>query len=228
MNALTKITVAAVLLALAIPGCAAHRVKINAYLSREFSFPEPRSDASVSIVVGSEPHEPLLEAEVARKIEYLLRRGGYDVVEQDQSQYVLTSWLSIDRGTTETDVYPVYDGGGFATASIYSHHGWISATTHVPGRTSYVPYTYTYFTRQLSLTLYQRGRWESAEDDELGPAAIWRCSANSTGKSTDLRSVANYLLAAAFEYFGQDSGQEVRVRFARGDQRIRTIHAAGR
>ena len=74
----------------------------------------------------------------------------------------------------------------------------------------------------------ERSRWESAEDDELGRGAVWRCSANSTGKSTDLRSVANYLLAAAFEYFGQDSGKEMRVRFVRGDERIRTIHAAGR
>ncbi len=233
MTPFNRTTLTLLLLSAALPGCAAQRVRVNTFLSRDLPFPrsEPQPAAAIAVIVGTEPKEPLLEAEVARKLKHFLQRRGYLVADQDAAAYVLTCFVSIDEGAAETVSDYGYRRPRLSTSYVYTHRGrWSGVTLHLPGlvyRTPY-SYTYTYYTRFCGLTLYEKNRWAAASKDDVGQAAVWTCAAASTGSSSDLRSIVNYLLAAAFNYFGADTGREVRLSFPRGDPQVREIALAGR
>jgi hypothetical protein len=88
-------------------------------------------------------------------------------------------------------------------------------------------YDYVYYTRYLGLTLYDRQLWREASEDTLGEAAVWTCNATSRGSSSDLRLIVNYLLVAAFDQFGVDSGRELRIKFEPDDPRVASMTAVG-
>lgn len=233
MNVGTACAAATGLILALTPGCAVQRLRVNAFLSHELRFPEAgRKPAPViAVVVGSEPKEPLLEAEVARKVKHLLRERGYQPGSEEHAEYVLTCWISIDEGNTECVSDYGYRYPRVATSFVYTHHGqWHSFGLHLPD-VAYGGgaggYSYTYYTRFLGLTLYERQRWAAASEDEVGAAAVWTCTAVSTGSSSDLRTAVNYLLAAGFDRFGEDTGREVRVCIDRNDPRVAAIIEAG-
>ncbi len=231
MNAIFKTAIVATLSAAILPGCAATRVRVNAYLSRDLPFPslETQPSATIAVVVGAEPDEPLLEAEVSRKVEHLIRELGYGIGTEDDADYVLACWLSIDQGPTETVWDYTYATPRFATSYVY-HGGrhWSAVGFSYPGFSYPIVYSYTYYTRFLGATLYERERWAGASEQEVARAAVWTCTASSTGSSSDLRTVANFLLAATFQYFGQDTGREVHVRLRAGHPRVAEIMLFGK
>lgn len=218
-----------VLLVLALPGCRAMDVRTTTYLSRELVFPAPATGAKIAVNVQSDPDEPLLEDEVRRKLEHLLAEHGYESRPLAESDYVLFAFFSIDSGNTATGARPVHSPGGIATTDVYSSTGqWATATTYYPGSTSYVPYSYTYFTRFLGLGLFDKDRWLAAGEDETERALVWRASTVSAGRDTDLRSVIDYLLVSTFEHFGEDTGKQVRERVRPGDDRVEALREAVR
>ncbi|MEE9294377.1 MAG: hypothetical protein V3W34_05345 [Phycisphaerae bacterium] len=241
MNAIFKTAIVATLSAAVLPGCAGTRVRVNAYLSHDLPFPslETQPPATIAVVVGSEPDEPLLEAEVSRKVEHLIRELGYGIGTEEDADYVLACWLSIDQGPTETVCDYTYATPRFTTSYVY--HGrrhWSAVGFSYPGFSYPMAYSYTYYTRFLGATLYERERWAAAypnrdrkgaaSEKEVARAAVWTCTAASTGSSSDLRTIANFLLAAAFQYFGQDTGREVHIRFTPGHPRVAEIMLAGK
>jgi len=117
-----------------------------------------------------------------------------------------------------------YQGGGTSTTYIYTNTGqWATGTTYQPGTTSYVPYSYTYFTRFLGISLYEKQRWLASEQDDLGDAIVWRATTTSAGRSSDLRSVVDYLLVTTFDHFGEDTGKRKRKTLFQGDSRVRQL-----
>lgn len=107
---------------------------------------------------------------------------------------------------------------------VYTSTGqWATGTTYHPGSITYIPYSYTYFTRYLVVNLYERGRWLSSKEKDLSDAIAWRATTISQGSSSDLRSVIDYLLVATFEEFGKDTGKRKRRTFREGDRRVREL-----
>ena len=205
-------------------GCTGYNIRVTTYLSHELGFPAPRSDIRVGVVTRSEPAEPLLEAEVKRKIEWLLRDRGYAVGPVEDCDYMLTAFFAIDAGTTATRSYPVYHPGRRTTRHLRTCRGeWITEITRLPGRTTYRSRSYTYFTRHLGMTLYHRQRWLAAGEEDIAEAIAWRSDATSRGDSSDLRRVVDYLLVAAFGFFGEDTGKQVPVSLATSDERVRSL-----
>ena len=225
---LTALTVATI--AANLTGCAAHHVRINAYRSHDLAFPVSSSQPtpSIAVVAGSEPREPLLEAEVARKVGWLVRNLGYRAGDEATADFVLTVWVSIDNGETETVLDTNYASPHYGGSYVYTHGGrWTGLSSGGGRRTNQLSYSYTYFTRSCWLTLYDRAMWQDASDQEVGEAAIWTCTSVSRGTSSDLRSMINFLLAGAFDHFGDDTGRELRIGFNRNDPHVAKIAATG-
>lgn len=210
-------------------GCRTYKVRVNAFLSHELVFPDVTESPppSIAVVVGTEPDEPLLEAEVRRKVVRLVKSTGFEIEPEDSADYVLTCWASIDRGVARTEYETYYSQPTFATSYVYGYHGqWIGVGG--AGYSYTEPHTSIYYKRFLGLTLYEREKWKAAEDKEIGEAAVWTCTSASIGTSSDLRSLVNYLLAASFDQFGIDTERELRIRYRPDDDRVMEIARMGR
>jgi hypothetical protein len=212
-------------------GCATLRVRVNAYRSADLPFPsaEAKSSATVAVVVGSEPEEPLLEAEVGRKVESLVRAAGFQIGEVESADYLLTAWVSLNEGVTETMWDIRADQARYGSTLVYSGGGyWSGVSLTVPANVYETPYEYAYYSRFLGLTLYDRARWAAADDVAKGRAAVWTCTATSVGSSSDIRTLVNYLLAGAFDRFGVDTYREITFKFKKDDPQVARIDRMGR
>ncbi len=212
----------------ALSGCARMRTRYNigvtTYLSHDLSFPPTSSSIKIAVVTSSEPSEVLLEAEVKRKIERLVRGRGFGTADVDGADYILSAFFAIDAGNAKTGATPVYQGGGVSTTRIYTNTGqWATGTTYHPGTTSYVPYSYTQFTRFLGISVYEKQRWLASTEEDLSDAIVWSATTTSAGSSSDLRSVIDYLLVETFDYFGQDTGERRRKTLFKNDKRVREL-----
>lgn len=215
-------------IALALSGCTRsdtrYAIRVTTYLSHALPFPTPRADIRIAVVAKTEPSEPLLEVEVTKKIERLVTEHGYSIGTIDDSAYILSAFFAIDDGTTAIGSYPVYRPGGTATTNIYTGSGrWAVATTRLPGSTSYRSYSYTYYTRYIGLTLYERKRWLEAGEKDLAETIAWRATTTSSGSSSDLRQVIDYLLVATFDYFGEDTGKQVHRSLKKDNEAVNAL-----
>ena len=167
-----------------------HRVGVTAYLSEDVPFPPCNKETRIAVVTESNPDEPLLEKEVKRKIEYLVDQSGYSIGTLDNTEYILSAFFAMDDGSTKTGALPVHHSGGVSRTHVYTSSGrWATGTTYHPGYTTYVPYSYTYFTRYLGVNLYERKRWLASQSADYSDAITWRATTISSGRSSDLRSV---------------------------------------
>lgn len=195
------------LFALTLMGCAAkYHVGVTTYQSPHLAFPPPGLDHRIAVVTESRPDEPLLEEEVKAKVEGLLRRRGYAVGSLNEANYVLAASFAIDDGREHLTSNVLYSSKGVTA----------------------IPYSYTSFTRFLGLDLLGRDRWVRAGREDAPDAIVWRATAYSSGSSSDLRSVIDYLLVATFEHFGEDTGRQVRTTLRDGDKRVRELRDAVR
>ncbi len=219
----------------AFGGCARTRAQtrynigVTTYLSHDLPFPPTSPSIKVAVATATEPHEVLLEAEVKRKIERLVRGRGFEVAGVDEADYILSAFFAIDAGNTKAGATPVYQGGGVSTTRVYTSTGqWATGTTFHPGTTSYVPYSYTQFTRFLGISVYEKQRWVASTKEDLSDAIVWRATTTSGGSSSDLRSVIDYLLVETFDYFGQDTGERKRKTLRQNDKRVRELRDGNR
>lgn len=227
MNRYFLALVVAALTALTTGCMTRYHVGVTSYLSDEVPFPPATKDTKIAVVAESDPDEPLLEKEVKRKIEYLVGQSGFSVGTLDNADYILSAFFAIDGGSTETGTAPVHHSGGVSTTHIYTSSGqWATGTTYHPGYTTYVPYSYTYFTRYLGVNLYERERWLTSQSEDLSDAIAWRGTTISSGSSSDLRSVIDYLLVATFEEFGEDTGKRKRSTLLKNDKRVKELRAS--
>jgi hypothetical protein len=181
------------------------------------------------VIAKTTPEEPLLEREVGRKIEVLLRQRGYPIKPVGEANHVLFAFFAVDSGSTVSGTYDVYVPGGTAYTNVYTSTGqWATATTWLPGRTEERSYSYTFFTRYLGLTLYDHARFVVSPSEHKGDAVVWRATTTSAGSSSDLRSVIDYLLVATFEHFGSDTGKQVRETLGERDERVRALRESAR
>lgn len=206
-------------------GCApTHRVRVNAFLSQEQPFPAALEGLPVAVAVGSNPRQALLEREVLREIAQRLKALGCRVVPEEECGYLLTCWIGMDGGATRENLQEVYSPGftyGYSRASDCG--SWVSIHGYSPGYSTVIPYRYTIYTRFLGLTLYDYALWHSAEEAKSENGIVWQCDARSAGESTDLRSLAQFLIAAAFSNFGEDTRREIAETFKPDDPRLHAL-----
>jgi hypothetical protein len=188
-------------------GCAAsYSVAVNGYSATGQAVRIPQ-DASISVVTDSNVPNPILEKEIATKIEKLLAEQGYNTKAEKPDYYLLYDY-GIDAGQTVTDMVPIHYPG-FYRPYPYSSVRWF-------GYTTYVPYSEVIHTRWLTLKLTEGQAYRASKSFE----PIWIGEVASAGMSSDLRELINYMLIAAFEHFAQDTQRQVTEIIYQNDERV--------
>jgi hypothetical protein len=188
-------------------GCAAsYSVTVNGYSATGQDVRIPRA-ASISVVTDSNVPNPIMEREVAAKIEILLTEQGYRTGTDEPDYYLLFDY-GIDAGRTVTDVIPIHHPG------LYRPYPFSSVRWY--GYTTYVPYSEVIHTRWLTLRLIDGEAYRTSESAE--PA--WIGEIASAGMSSDLRELINYMLIAAFEHFARDTQRQITEFIPRNDERV--------
>lgn len=188
-------------------GCStSYSVAVNGYSASGQTVRIPQA-ASISVVTDSNVPNPILEKEVAAKIEKLLDEQGY-TTSTEKPDYYLRFDYGIDAGRTVTDVMPIYHPAFYPR---YPHGSfrWY-------GYTTYVPYSEVIHTRWLTLRLIDGQAYRASRSAE--PA--WIGEVASAGMSSDLREVINYMLIAAFEHFAEDTQRQIDVFIPKDDARV--------
>lgn len=214
-------------------GCATYNVGVTSYLATDQPFPLPNADALFAVVAESEPLEPLLEHEVRRKLAYLLEQRGYPVerLSDETTRFLVAADFGIDDGRTVIGSYTIDRPGYVRTSYVYAGKGRKRVyRTFYPGYSERRYYRYKLYTSGLSLTLYdhRRARELEAADQPVDEAIIWRATAQTEQRSSDLRKHLDYLLLAALEKWGADTGPREEVRLAEGDERATELREATR
>jgi hypothetical protein len=188
-------------------GCAtSYNVAVNGY-SATGQVVRIADGAAISVVRDSNVPNPILEKEIAAKIDRLLVDQGYRTGAEKADYYLLFDY-GIDAGRTVTDVIPIHHPG-FYRPYPYSSVGWF-------GYTTYVPYSEVIHTRWLTLKLIDGEAYRTSK----GAEPVWIGEVASAGMSSDLRELMNYMLIAAFEHFAQDTQRQVTEYINRNDERV--------
>ncbi len=201
-------------------GCTTTRydIKVNGYT--EPAAPALLAPGSTFFVIENrEAKNPLLEKEVQDKINQLLVKYGYSLAPYEQADYYLFFSYGIGGDQNATVVMPDYPYGGgfgFGVGPGYSHRS--SSYFFVAPFFSYYPYAET-------VALYDRWLLINVVDGryyrERGQfRTVWVGEARSSGTSSDLRTVLNYLLLADFKKFGKNTGKAVTVEIGQEEPRV--------
>ena len=200
-------------------GCTRIQVGVNGFTPTGTTLQLPPYS---SIVVFEDPNtqNPIFEKEIAGKIQKLLNSKGYATSTFEKANFYLLFQYAIDSGRTTTGALPMYHTGGTATVNtINSSGGYSYSTVQMPGYTSYMPYSRTTYTRWLVLRLIDGKKFQ--ETQKIEP--VWIGEITSFGSSSDLRSIVNYLLVAAFEHFGENTKRRVMKILFEGDKRVKLL-----
>ncbi|MFC1635250.1 DUF4136 domain-containing protein [Planctomycetota bacterium] len=188
-------------------GCSAsYSVAVNGYSATGQVVRIPQA-ASISVVTDSNVPNPILEREVAAKIEKLLAEQGY-ATGADEPDYYLLFDYGIDAGRTVTDVVPIHRPG-FYQPYPFSSMRWY-------GYTTYMSHSEVIHTRWLALRLIDGKAYRISESAE----PVWIGELASAGMSSDLREIINYMLIAAFEHFAEDTQRQITEIIPKNDERV--------
>jgi len=189
-------------------GCSvSHTVGVNGYSSTGQALQIPQK-ASIRVVTDSNAPNPLLEKEIGKKIQRLLEKRGYGTETVQPSYYLLFKY-GIDSGRPVMDSFPIHHPSGY----------WADSGIHTPGYVTYVPHWQLVYTRWLILSLADGDIYRTSRTAE----PLWIGEVTSVGSSPDLRETVNYMLVAAFEHFGQDTGKRIAEVIPEEDERVELL-----
>jgi hypothetical protein len=205
---------------LLLSGCAVN-VRMTGFLDPSVGTSALLPGTSLSVLENGQARNPIFDQEVRGKIETLLVKHGYRIAAQDQADYLLAFSYDISSGmrigmTTaygppQTQVTSAPDGKG----------GRIFSTVTTPGAASVMPTFTEMFTRRLTLKVIDSHSVRMNQPEKV----VWIGETLSAEPSSDLRHDIDYLLAAAFAYFGRDTGKQVNVRVGADNPDVVTLRA---
>jgi len=191
-------------------GCGvSYSVNVNGYSATGQSLQISKA-ASIAVVTDSNVPNPILEKEVGAKIEKLLAQNGYRLTQDDADYYLLFDY-GIDAGRTVTDITPIH------RPVFYDPYPFTGFYPH--GYTTYVAQSEIIHTRWLILKLIKGPAYDASSNTE----PLWIGEITSTGTSSDLRELLNYMLVVAFEHFSEDTGRQLTTAISRTDERVLSL-----
>ena len=199
-----------------------YNIKVNGYT-------DPAAPAALApgssffVIENQQAQNPLLEKEVAEKLNKLLASKGFALAAYEQADYYLFFSYGLGQERTASVPLPDFDCGvGFGGHA--GRCGW-------GGGFEYGPYLFAWpgIPFYPSATpVYDRWLLINVVDgkylrDQGQFRAVWAGEARSTGASGDLRTAINYLLLADFQQFGANTGQAVAVEVSEDAPRMQGL-----
>ena len=175
---------------------------------------------SFFVIENQQAQNPLLEKEVAEKLNKLLASKGFALAAYEQADYYLFFSYGIGQDRTAWVTMPDYDcgfgiGGGAGPRCGWGGGPYFFAWPYI----TFYPTPKPVYDRWLLINVvdgkYYRDRGEFR--------AVWAGEARSTGASGDLRTAINYLLLADFQQFGSNTGQAVTVEVSEDTPRMQGL-----
>ena len=216
-----KKTSAAILLVIFLAGCATYyRVRVNGYLDASQPHDPFIRGASFYVLENKDAVNPLLENEVKSKIEALLGSKGYRVSPYDTADFYISFTYSESAGRNVTEIAPMYHPPETAVVErrVSGERRSTSFVTY-PGYTTYVPYKVTVYTASLTLQVLDAALLRASKEEKK----IWIGESVTTGQNPDLREQINYLLVAAFDRFGENTGKSLITDVSENDPQVKSL-----
>jgi hypothetical protein len=210
---------AALLVLLLLQGCtSSYMVRVDGFLNPERPLIITPGTA-IHVVDDKEAKNPILDKEVTKKIENMLKLKGYSISQFDGPVYYVLHGYGIGQERTVTRTLPVYQPGGTAIVTRTGRSGTSYSTIQLPGSTTYVPYAASVTDKWLSLKII-----DGKDYRESGKVTdIWIGEASVTGESMDLRNILNYLVIGIFDHFGENTKKQLTVNIREDDTRLRIL-----
>lgn len=201
------------LLGLSLAGCANYyNIKVNGYTGPGAAG-EIKPGGTFYIMENKEARNPLLESEIKGKITRLLETRGYPVTNifTKADYYLFFGYgLGEPRSVGVPDYYGTVGygwGGGW---------GWGGPSVAIGGPAYWGTDVVTLYDRWLQINVVEGPPYRN----EKISRSIWVGEARSSGASSDLRTVINYLLVAVFQEFGKNTGKAITVDMKENDPAV--------
>lgn len=157
----------------------------------------------VLVYTKKETSNLILEIETVEKIKKALAAYGYIPADNlSNADYVLLFEYSIDAGKAISSTESGYTLNPFTNRFESSH----STNTE------------TEYTKELTLRLF------SADKLSKTSQPLWTGKAYSHDNSFNLRKAIDYLIVAAFEHFGKETGEDTMLIINSEDERIKQLN----
>ena len=182
-----------------------HNINVNGYTDPAAQT-QLAPGGSFFVIENQKAQNPLLEKEIAGKINKLLTNKGYALTSYDQAQYYLFFSYGIGQeraaNVAMPDYYTSY-GFGLGGGSGWRGSPFVFAApffTFYPGPESR-------YDRWLLLNVVDGKYYREKGQFQT----VWVGEARSTGTSQDIRLAIDYLLLADFQQFGRNTGKVMGV-----------------
>jgi hypothetical protein len=173
------------------------------------------------IIIGQNDN-PMLSKEVTHKIGKVLEEKGYLVDNIDNADYYLVFNFVMTSSKATMNV-PLYIPGPTQTTqgNIYGYGGYVGyqQQTQTSGSYIYVPKEYVFFHRGLYLQVYDAKLCREKKQE----AQLWQGSAISSGDSSNLRDIMNYLLITAFKYLGKNTQKDICANMSSNNKKVKKL-----
>jgi hypothetical protein len=199
-------------------GCTpVYRVQVNGFADADAAgriLPHAR----ISVVERPDAENPLFEKEVARKIGKILRGKGFSLSDLGGADFLCTFNYGVGVGLTRVGSVPLPSPPVTSIVTIPDRDGVPQTTTVMtPGPMTYVPQVSTEYDRWLRIAISEAASYRTSKTARV----VWYGDIVSSGTSRDLRTVMNYMLIAAFEEFGKDTGKGIIKEIKEDDPMVR-------
>lgn len=193
-------------------GCATHHpdplyyvISVDGYKRNDLNVTR---DAKVYVYKNSQASNVLLEKEVVAKINAILRIKGYAPVDKpEDADYLLAAVYGIGSEIPVTSS---------TSGSNYELNVFTGQFDMVPNISTSTEIRYP---RYLRLILYDAKTFILSQT----PEPVWIGDVKSTGRSSDLRNVIDYLIVTGFVYFGEDLKEQKKEGIPETDERVKRL-----
>jgi len=219
------------LLGIITGGCMFIRMRTSGFLDHLYTTQSkyPFSQGvSFFVLENPDAENPIFEKEIKAKIEKLLINQGYTIGDYMNADYYIVFGYAIDSGHNVTTPVPIYHPGETiyhtGRVNVYTSdgsYGWgdYYGTTTTPGYFTYIPASRREYTRRFQVKVLDANILRNSGKEKV----IWVGDTISTGSSSDLRFVINYLLVATFKHFGENTRRAVRTTMSITDKRVKEL-----
>lgn len=212
-----KYCLSIVLLSFLFMGCSTTSTYYNVGVD-SYALDEPsllKSKPIIYVDQNPEAENIMLEREVSLKIKRMLMNEGFNLTDRlEEAEVVINFSYGIGEPRIITSTGVIYQPGQRTT--VKNADGQVVARAQSSGTTQTVTRDQTVFDRYLILMAFDL---DDISDDSID-GIIWQSITESSGRSSDLRKVLNYLIVATFEEFGINTGERKMYRLQENDPRV--------
>ncbi len=199
-------------LLLAGSGCAMRRVTVNSFADPQAKF-QLLPGAMLTVKPDPRAQNPILDKQIARKLEMALNNSGWRVLSGQNAPLVLSFTYGSDKGS-ESRSKAVTEPGRKMTVTTRDDKGHVrEKEVETSSRTRYV---------QEQVTVYDL--WLKVRVSEAASGkAIWIGDVTNRSDYDDLRAALDYMIAGLVKVFGQDSKRQYRLTITKDDPVVQLL-----